>query len=117
MSKPERALSYVDTIMQSLGQLKQGDILTMLADMALHLMLDDIRIQEEVSPGVVKERRLYSKALLPLVEALQANGVLTPGYEDAPEPEEETSMDDAMFEYLYGAAEPDDDLMFHMEDN
>jgi hypothetical protein len=126
MSKPEEVANYIDKVMKAVGSMRQGDVLGLVMEVAVHLAMDDLRQYVQLTPTTVTEQRLDSPAIMALAKALHKVGIATPGLEDKPAPtqaeveallEELGLTDEDPIPYTTVFMDDDEELHFPMQDD
>lgn len=120
-AKPEEVIGYIDNIMKAIGSMRQGDILGLVMEMAVHLAMDDLRQHVQITPTTVHEQRIHSPAFKELAKALHGAGIATPGFGEDEELESASSWRDlseySPVTYTTVSMDDDDDLHFPMQDS
>jgi len=121
-AKPEEVIGYIDKIMKAVGGMRQGDVLGLAMELAVHLAMDDLRHLVQLTPTTVHEQRLDSPAVKALAKALHGVGIDTPGFGN--EESEDVLVDawgdygdDDPIPYTTVFMDDDEDLHFPMQDN
>ena len=127
MSDPltEQVSHYIDSVMKAVGSMRQGDVLSLAMELAVHLAMDDLRQQVYLTPTTLTERRLDSPAVKALAKSLNRAGIDTPGMGSEEEDEsvhdflEEMGLlsDDEPVPYTTVFMDDDEDLHFPMQDD
>jgi hypothetical protein len=128
-ARPEEVANYIDNIMKAVGSMRQGDVLSLAMEVAIHLATDDLRQHVQLTPTTVHEQRLDSPSIKALAKALHDVGIATPGLgstETPPYSDEDVEAllndlgigyDDGPIPYTTVFMDDDEELHFPMKDD